>query len=97
MSLFTFVLEYVGGTYISQYCGRTPREALRRWAKGEGAALIGQWSPRTVDELFASVVTDEPTALSEVDGVWFVSALAAGKRAQINIIRTQESRSGGRT
>jgi hypothetical protein len=37
---FTIIVEYRGGTYISQVEARTPAEALCCWAKGVSPSLI---------------------------------------------------------
>ena len=89
-SLFTFVLEYDGGIYISQYRGRTVREALRRWARSERTALTGQWELAVVEELFTRIVEETPVALQEAVHAWCVSTLAARKLVLLNIVRTAE-------
>jgi hypothetical protein len=95
MALFTFVLEYAGGTYISQYRGRTPREALRRWCKGEEQEMTGQWAPATVDELFTNISCESPTPLDGAMNAWCVSTLAANKLALLNIVKTHANPGDG--
>ena len=38
MKLFTFIADYKGGTYISQYVAKTLEEALNLWISRRGCA-----------------------------------------------------------
>jgi hypothetical protein len=89
MSLFTFILEYAGGTYISQYTALSPKEALYVWASNERAVLTGQWAPLTVDAVFEALGCRTPCALDNLQYAWCVTAVGAGQLALLNIVKTE--------
>jgi hypothetical protein len=89
-SLFTFLLEFHGGTYIAQYQGRTVAEAKRRWSAGEAVKLTGQWQPLVVAELFGALASSKPTPLNGLVGAWCVSSYVNKSLALLNIVKTNE-------
>jgi len=90
-SLYTFMLEFRGGFYISQYRGRSPREALRRWVKGESRTLTGQWHPKIVDTLFANFLTENPIAYEGAVHVWHARTSVGNEHALVQIVATKEA------
>lgn len=89
--LFTFVLDYAGGTYVSQYRGRSRREALLRWLAGE---------PRTLEELVKHPISHQLAAalaergrlvpLEGLQNAWCCSASLPRGLALLNVIKTAE-------
>lgn len=86
--LFTFILEFRGGTYISQYRGRGPREAFQRWLAGQAVDLAGYWHPRTVNHLFQNLAAEVPVSIKGVVGVWCVMGSVPRSVALLNIVRS---------
>src|SRR5438094_5249868 len=86
--LYTFLLEYAGGIYISQYRGSTVREALSRWARGESVNLIAQWRHSALASPFPKLADETPLALEGLGHVWCASANVASKLALLNIVAT---------
>jgi hypothetical protein len=85
--LFTFVLEFGGGTYVAQYRGRTPRQALSQWARRE-SELLPSRSARLAAAAFAS--TGDLAPLENVVNAWCASTIVGKKLALLNVIKTAE-------
>jgi hypothetical protein len=87
MALFTVVLEFNGGTYISQFRVVSPRAALKKYAaQVVGNTAIGQLPTRR--RLADQLKADEPIAIEGVHGVWCCSAVIGRKGALVNIVKT---------
>jgi hypothetical protein len=92
MPLYTFIVEYLGGTYISQVRASTPRSASRAWAKqlDESAVWgIGMSGKEKLIEEMKSGFSD-PVAITGVKHTWCCSALVRNKLMSINFVQTAE-------
>jgi hypothetical protein len=85
--VFTVILEYKGGTYISQVSGESPRSSLSVWVSTLRDRDLKEWGT-TIAELKEIVESDQPVAVAGCRGVWCVSGSAMGGLALINIIAT---------
>ena len=86
--LFTVLMEYRGGTYISQVRARSANEAVRRWAAKLDPLPIAEFSERRKRELIRSLDGDKPVPLDGLTNAWCTSALVGGSSALINIVAT---------
>jgi hypothetical protein len=86
-SLFTVILEFGGGTYISQVNAQGPSEALTGWITAQSDTDLSFWKlDRTeLTKLFAE---DSPHALDGLQNTWCVSASLANGLVLANIIKT---------
>jgi hypothetical protein len=87
MPLFTAILDYAGGTYVSQLSADNPHMALGKWQWQLANEIEG-------DEAEAGAAFDEDDlnriiALDGLTGVWCVSASAPQGLAIVNLIRTE--------
>lgn len=89
MSLFTFILEFAGGTYVAQVRADSADQALKSWATGLSAEALGA-APSTVEELRRCFVDDAPTAIQGVASVWCASATSEDRLALVHLVRTSE-------
>jgi hypothetical protein len=90
MALFTFVLDYKGGTYISQVSARTLKQATVKWAEGlEVEEMYGLGAASKI-KLIREMKGDEdkPALLNGLKNVWCQTSLIRGRGALINIIKT---------
>jgi hypothetical protein len=90
MALYTFVMEYLGGTYMAQVRARSVAQACVNWARSLEAAEIQGLGPRGHQELVVQM-TERMTDAVPLDGLenaWCHSALPRGRFALINIIQT---------
>jgi len=89
MSLFTMLLEFGGGTYISQIRATSARIAARKHATQlVGNKVIASLAVRK--RLAQDLLKDEPVAIEGVPNVWCCSASVGRKFALVNIVATVE-------
>ncbi len=93
MALFTFILEYQGGTYISQVCDETVKKAIVVWARTKiKVSEIYDLSEDEKTSLIEEVEGDNPVAIETVSNVWSISLLTkSNKLAFVNIVLTEEA------
>jgi len=92
--LYTVLMEYRGGMYISQVDGNSVTSALQRWAAGLDPAPIQGLGQARKRELVNQIDFDiangmGPTPLDGLKNVWFTSASTSGGPSFINIVATQ--------
>jgi hypothetical protein len=90
MALFTVVLEFDGGTYISQFRATSVRAAIEKHA----SQLVGNKAVSTLTtrrRLAHDLSADGPVAIEGVQNVWCCSASIGKKFALANIVATAEA------
>jgi len=91
---FTCILEFRGGTYISQYEARYPGQALKRWATRERQRLVGSWQAGLTERVFGELEVQELMPLKGLTGAWCASATIDDEFALLNVIATEQSARG---
>jgi hypothetical protein len=91
--VFTFVVDYKGGTYVSQVPARTVCDAIAAWTR------VANWQAMRirVSESFAKRLErelgeDTPVLIEGMTNVWCISPLLAGAVATVTIVATVKSR-----
>lgn len=87
MALFTVILEFDGGTYISQFRASSPRDAAVKHAD-HVVRLNGMSTPRNRGRLSGRLSVETPVAIEGVRKVWCCSASVGRKLALVNIVAT---------
>ena len=92
-SLFTVVLDYRGGTYISQVEAQDVLGALRTWAQDLDHRPIFQFGLARKQDLIRRIAEDiewgeTPVLLDGLSNAWCTSVLFSGGIGQINIVKT---------
>ena len=89
MNLYTFILEYKGGTYISQCKAKDVLRAIKKYSKliVNHELLPGSLLRDAIDE---EVKNYSPTPVSGLVGVWVVTPIIKKEMAIINIIESKE-------
>lgn len=87
MHIYTVVLDYAGGTFVSQCSASDADEALRRWlvqlqSEGSKSAI-----PEEVVQAFGRM-PDLPVPLVGLSSAWCANASAPAGLATANIIQT---------
>lgn len=90
MPLYTFFLEYKGGTYISQVRARSTTLAMKAWAGKFVELKVPGLGTTTKHALAEKIGRDVPTALDGLKGTWCSSALVRGHLALMHFIQTEE-------
>ena len=88
MPLFTFVLDFAGGTYVSQVRCASWKLAPRAWAEALSVADIYGMGPSTKRALEARMSEDVPVPLAGLKKAWCTSALLRGKSILVHFVET---------
>lgn len=85
--LFTFLMDFQGGTYLSQV--NAPFEtSCNVWASSVEVSEIAGFGELQRDQLIACMNHESPTALENMDGVWCVTALIDNDLVLVHIVKT---------
>jgi hypothetical protein len=90
LNLYTFVLDYRGGTYISQVRAETAQEACNTWAKNLNTSEIKHLGIKSKNLLIDDLQEDynQLVPLAGLQNAWCTSATIRNHTALINIIET---------
>ena len=87
MQLYTFFMEYRGGTYIAQIT-ETLKNAPVRWAEELEVSQIQGFETPDREELVSAMKVDEPMRIQGLTNVWCVTALIGAEMAIIHFVET---------
>jgi len=84
---YTFIAEYKGGTYISQYMAHNLTEALHLWAIGLDKKIF---SKINIEKILSEVNNLDflPVPLEDVQNVWCGTYLSGKSFILLNIVET---------
>lgn len=96
MPFFTFIVDYRGGTYVSQVTAPDVEAAVLAWAAQLEIEAIPGLKPKHKTKLERQLaqdfaVDDRPVRLDGLDNAWFTSILVRNKCMYINIVQTERS------
>jgi hypothetical protein len=83
---YTFVIEFLGGTYVHQAGGESPELALRAWLRLAGESEL-EWLEYRV-ELLRALIDQTAIPIEGCRNVWCMSGLAGDHLFLIHIIGT---------
>jgi hypothetical protein len=93
VALYTFIMEFMGGTYISQIKEKSLNRACRKWARTLNVREIKGLGPKShallIQEMKDKI--NQPVPLNSTQNVWCTSALMMRRWALINIVKTSVS------
>ena len=91
MALYTFIMEFMGGTYISQVREKTLVKACLKWARTLNSDDIKGLGPKGHDLLIREVEEEcQPVPISDTRNVWCTSARIKGRLGLIHVVQTSE-------
>jgi hypothetical protein len=92
MPLYTFVMDFLGGTYMAQVRGESIRSACVKWAQTIEVSEIHGLGPSGQAKLLGEMRDPDNTLvpLTGLSNAWCTGALIRGRGALINIVRTDE-------
>ncbi|HMM81518.1 MAG TPA: hypothetical protein PKC65_16010 [Pyrinomonadaceae bacterium] len=92
MSLFTFFLEYEGGTYITQITAKNPKLAIETWAKEfdlhNKVEFADIFEPRFQEKLVESLDLKLFFPIENVINTWTFNAYRLDRQATIHLTKT---------
>src|SRR5215204_3168572 len=89
MPLYTFILEYAGGTYISQINASSPNSACVKWARSLEVSQVSGLDLKGKESLVKQLEEEEPDPLDGLVNAWCASALVQDELALINLVQTE--------
>jgi hypothetical protein len=100
MALYTIILDYRGGTYISQVRARSPRAAAKQWARALDVVGVKHLGAKGKQKIITNLENDEyclnePVALTGLVGVWCIGMPIPG--GLVNIVATVDSDGAAQT
>ncbi len=84
---YTFVIEFLGGTYVHQASGESPELALRAWLRLASAEQF-EWAAYRV-ELLRALLDQVAVPIEGCQNVWCMSGMAADHLFLIHIIGSE--------
>jgi hypothetical protein len=90
MALYTFILEFNGGTYISQVRSSSLKSAVKKWGRQFTNDSTTGLSAFQKKVLVDKLVIDSPTPIEVISKVWCLTASVRGKPALVNLVQTHE-------
>ncbi len=90
MPFYTFIMEYAGGTYISQVRAPSPKSACVKWAQSLDISQVNGMGLTSKKQLIKEMKDESPVALDTILNAWCKSALIRGELALINIVQTEQ-------
>jgi hypothetical protein len=88
MHLYTFIMEFRGGTYISQINAASPHLACIEWAKRLQVQEVPGLGQSGQLGLIKEMQEEEPVQIQDAQSVWCVSARIHGPLALVNLVDT---------
>ncbi len=92
MSLYTFIMEYAGGTYISQVKALSPKSACVKWAQNLDVSQVSGLGGKSKASLIDRMKDESPTPIDGVLNTWCAGALIRGELALINFVLTENGK-----
>jgi hypothetical protein len=90
---YTFVIEFLGGTFVHQATGESPDLALRAWLRLAGEEEF-EWASYRVD-LLGALFEQTAVPTEGCQNVWCMSGLAGDHLFLIHIIGTEDNSTEG--
>lgn len=90
MPLFTIIMDYDGGIYISQHRGDSPGNALKTWSKSLNTDTIQNFGPKSREALLNELLdcNHELVPLNGMLNAWCTSLVVRDKLILLNIVKT---------
>jgi len=87
LSLYTIILEYKGGTYISQIQSESPTAAVKKWSTTITEHSLAVWGVDRSD--LVSLSDDNPVPLENCVNIWCLTGSAKNHLMLLNVVATE--------
>ena len=93
LNTYTLVLDYGGGTYISQVQSNSGHSAFTQWIKKELDLNILKVKKTTAEEVLRKVrdMQETPTPIRGLVNVWCAALLLDDKLGIVHIVKTRKT------
>jgi hypothetical protein len=90
MEVYTFIMDYLGGTYISQIEANDIKNAMHKWIKDLLVEEIEGFTEndrrRIIEDNF---IDEEPTLLNGLSNTWHFLVLTKKGTGFVNFVKTK--------
>jgi len=86
--LYSVLLEYAGGTYVSQVVASSPKDALVKWTRQLDASVVWGMGKKSLEILRDDMREETPVPLTGLNNIWCTDALIRGKGSTIHVVQT---------
>ena len=90
MALFTVLMEFKGGIYLSQIRASSPEAALEEWVRGLDAKKIEGMTASIKRQFVEWLPEARPTAVDGLRSTWCSGFVARADSALVHIVRTAD-------
>jgi hypothetical protein len=90
MLTFTFIADYMGGTYLSQVLSDNVENAIRVWAAGLRETDLGDLRDRQLEHARGELLHDIPIPLTGLTSVWCISTLIDDHLLLVHIVEGKQ-------
>lgn len=87
--LYTFLLSFNGGIYISQKVAESPKKALIVQSEELSIQEIEGLGPKRKEKIVKAAKQEEPTPIKDVNNVWCSMFLSGTNLAVVNFVQTE--------
>ncbi|PLK44205.1 hypothetical protein [Emticicia sp. TH156] len=88
MNTYTFIMEFRGGTYISQINANNLKQGLIDWCKNLDVSEIKYLGEKNKGDLLSIIDSEIPTPINTVKNVWHFSIGIKAGFLMVNIVKT---------
>lgn len=90
-SLYTFIMEYRNGTYLSQCTAENEQIAMKSWAESLDINSIQHLDNNIKNTLIQEAKNEELTPISNTKNVWCGGFLINDHYALLHVVKTEQS------
>ena len=88
--LYTLVLDFHGGTYITQFVAETAVDAVSAWCRElQDEELLGEVSSDVAEGIMIDAIENRLVQVEGLQHVWCAAATVDGALALLNVIETR--------
>nr|WP_299417086.1 hypothetical protein [uncultured Emticicia sp.] len=91
MNIYTFIMEFRGGTYINQVSANNIEESINVWSNQLDISQIAHFGQKAKENLIKSISNEMVTELNSVKNVWFFCITINVGFLMVNIVKTDVS------
>lgn len=88
LKLYTLIMEFHGGKYISQVYAKDELSAMREWASTLDVSEIQGMGEKMKSDLIKRIQEEEPVKIRQRENVWSFLIHPLGKTCDVDMILT---------
>lgn len=86
MSIFTFIVDYMGGTYLKQVVADDVESAIGAWVAGLHETDLGELRGEQIEHARMKLLNDTPGPITGLTSVWCIQARVQNHLMIVHIV-----------